>query len=111
MARKLIRNATILTVDPKIGDFHRGDILIDGTKIKEIAPSIQADDAEIIDGTNKIAIPGFIDTHRHTWESLLRNTGPDWTLAQYFTGVRVVMGGLYTPEDNHIGNLLGALDS
>src|SRR5215207_214855 len=91
MARTLIRNATIITVDAKIGDLYRGDILIDGT--------------------NRIAIPGFIDTHRHTWEALLRNTGPDWTLAQYFTGVRVVMGGLYTPEDNYIGNLLGALDS
>jgi 5-methylthioadenosine/S-adenosylhomocysteine deaminase len=111
MTKTLIRDATIISVDPEIGDLHRGDILIDGTKIAAIAPSISADDAEIVDGTNKIAIPGFIDTHRHTWESLLRNTGPDWTLAQYFTGVRVVMGGLYTPEDNYIGNLLGALDS
>jgi cytosine/adenosine deaminase-related metal-dependent hydrolase len=111
MARKLIKNATILTVDPKIGDLTRGDILIDGTKIKEIAPSIKADDAEVIDATNMIAVPGFIDTHRHTWEALLRNAGPDWTLAQYFTGVRVVMGGLYTAEDNYVGNLLGALDS
>ena len=111
MARTLIKNATIISVDPKVGDLHRGDILIDGTKIAAIAPSIPAGDAEVIDATNMIAIPGFIDTHRHTWEALLRNTGPDWTLAQYFTGVRVVMGGLYTPEDNYIGNLLGALDS
>src|ERR1700681_4697916 len=88
-ARVLIRNATIISVDPKIGDLHRGEILIED---------------------NMIAIPGFIDTHRHTWESLLRATGPDWSLAQYFTGVRVVMGGLYTPEDNYIANLLGALE-
>ena len=93
MARTLIRNATIISVDPTIGDLHRGDILIDGTKIAAVAPSIHADGAEIIDGTNKIAVPGFIDTHRHTWESLLRAAGPDWSLAQYFTGVRVVMGG------------------
>ncbi len=111
MARTLIRNATIISVDPKVGDFHRGDILIDGSKIVEVAASISADDAEVIDGTNKIAVPGFVDTHRHTWESLLRATGADWTLAQYFTGVRVVMGGLYTPDDNYVGNLLGALDA
>jgi 5-methylthioadenosine/S-adenosylhomocysteine deaminase len=111
MARTLIRNATILSVDPNVGDFQRGDILLEGSKIAAIAPSIQADDAEIVDATNRIAIPGFVDTHRHTWESLLRATGPDWSLAQYFTGVRVVMGGLYTPEDNYIANLLGALDA
>ena len=41
----------------------------------------------------------------------MRATGPDWSLAQYFTGVRVVMGGLYTPDDNYVANLLGALDA
>ncbi|MBV9702670.1 MAG: amidohydrolase family protein [Methylobacteriaceae bacterium] len=111
MVRTLIRNATIISVDPDVGDLRRGDILIDGSKIAAIAPSIEADDAEIIEAANRIAIPGFIDTHRHTWESLLRATGPDWSLAQYFTGVRVVMGGLYTPEDNYVANLLGALDA
>src|SRR5271165_3294858 len=111
MARTLIRNATIISVDPKIGDLRRGDILIEGSKIAAIAPTVAAGDAEIVDGTNKIAIPGFIDSHRHTWESLLRGTGADWTLAQYFTAVRKVMGGLYTPDDNYVGNLLGALDA
>ncbi len=111
MARTLIKNATIISVDPKIGDLNTGDILIDRTKIASIAPSIDAEDAEIVDATNCIAVPGFVDTHRHTWESLLRGTGADWSLAQYFTGVRVVMGGLYTPEDNYVANLLGALDA
>ena len=111
MNRKLIRNATIISMDPDIGDILSGDILIEGSKIVKIGKSISADDAEVIDATNCIAIPGFVDTHRHTWESLLRNTGPDWSLAQYFTGVRFVMGGLYTPENMHVANLLGALDS
>jgi 5-methylthioadenosine/S-adenosylhomocysteine deaminase len=109
--RTLIRGATIISVDPKVGDLRCGDILIEGSKIAAIAPSITADDAEIVEAAEMIAIPGFVDSHRHTWESLLRATGPDWSLAQYFTGVRVVMGGLYTPEDNYIANLLGALDA
>jgi cytosine/adenosine deaminase-related metal-dependent hydrolase len=111
MARTLIRNATVISVDPEIGDLHRGDILIEGTKIAAVAPGVQADGAEIIDAANKMAIPGFIDTHRHTWESLLRAAGPDWSLGQYFTGVRVVMGGLYTPDDNYVANLLGAYEA
>jgi cytosine/adenosine deaminase-related metal-dependent hydrolase len=111
MARTLIRNATVLTVDPKIGDLHRGDILIDGAKIAAIGPNLTADGAELIDATDKIAIPGFIDSHRHTWQALLRAAGPDWSLGQYFTGVRVVMGGLYTAEDNYVANLLGAYEA
>ena len=111
MVRTLIRNATVITVDPRLGDINRGDILIEGSKIAAVGPNLEAGGAEVIDATNKIAIPGFVDTHRHTWESLLRAAGPDWSLGQYFTGVRVVMGGLYTPEDNYVANLLGAYEA
>ncbi len=58
-----------------------------------------------------IVIPGFIDTHRHTWQCLLRNAAVDWTLPQYFAGVRGVMGELYTPDDMHVANHLGALEA
>ena len=44
MKRILIQGATILTLDPKIGDL-RGDILIEGARIVAIAPSIPAEDA------------------------------------------------------------------
>ena len=82
MARTLIRNATVISLDPKIGDLTRGDILIEGSKIAAIGPGLKADGAEVIDAINKIAVPGFIDTHRHTWEALLRAAGPDWSLGQ-----------------------------
>ena len=49
MARTLIRQATIISVDPKVGDLRRGDILIDGSRIAAIAPKIEAGDAEVID--------------------------------------------------------------
>lgn len=68
MERTIIKNATIISVDPKIGDLHRGDILIEGSKIASVGPSIAATGATVVDGTDRIAIPGFIDTHRHTWE-------------------------------------------
>lgn len=109
MSRKLIRNAHIITIDPKLGVIPRGDILIEGSKIAAIGVDLAVSDAEIIDGAGRIAIPGFVDTHRHTWQALLRATGADWTLAQYFAGVRGVMGDLYTPDDMKIGNHLGAI--
>ena len=109
MKRTHIKNATIISVDPDIGNILGGDILIEGSKIVKIGKHILADETEIIDATNCIAIPGFVDTHRHTWEALLRNAGPDWSLAQYLTAVRTIMGDIYTPEDMYVGNLLGAL--
>lgn len=110
MKRILIHGATILTLDPKIGDL-RGDILIEGSRIVAVSPSIPAEDAETIPAQRMIALPGFVDSHRHTWQSLLRGAAIDWTLAQYFAGIRGVMGRLYTPDDMYVANHIGALEA
>lgn len=99
MQRTLIRNATIITMDPKIGDLRGGDILLDGKRIAEVKRDIGPVDANIIDGADMIVIPGFVDSHRHTWQCRLRCAAVDWSLAQYFAGVRGVMGGLYTADE------------
>ena len=111
MPTTLITNATILSVDPTIGEIHKGDILVRDDKIVAVAPAIEATADETIDAGGMIAIPGFVDTHRHTWQSLLRSTGADWTLAQYFAGVRGVMGDLYSADDMYVANQLGALEA
>ncbi|GAN78455.1 amidohydrolase family protein [Acidisphaera rubrifaciens] len=111
MRRTVIRNAMIVSMDAKIGDFHDADLLIDGEKIAEVRPNIGPVDAQEIDGRGMIVIPGFIDTHRHTWQCMLRNAAADWTLAQYFGGVRGVMGELYTPDDMYLANYVGALEA
>ena len=111
MRRTIIRNATVISMDGQTGDYPAADILIDGSSIAAIGPGLGEIDAESIDATGMIAIPGFIDTHRHTWQSLLRNTAADWSLAQYFAGVRGVMGRLYTADDMYIANYMGALEA
>jgi 5-methylthioadenosine/S-adenosylhomocysteine deaminase len=112
MQRTLIRNATIITMDPKIGDLRGGNILLDGKRIAEVRRDIgPVDDAMVIDGTGMIVIPGFVDSHRHTWQCLLRSAAVDWSLAQYFAGVRGVMGNLYTADDMYIANYAGALEA
>lgn len=108
---KLIRNATVLTMDPKIGDVFNCDILIVEDRITEVRPNISVEGAEIIDGSSHIVLPGFIDTHRHVWQAALRNLGSDWTLGHYFTGIHFGLSTLYRPEDTYAGNLLGTLEA
>lgn len=111
MNRILIRHATILSLDPAVGDMPRGDILIEGERIAAVAPSLEVGDADVIEADGMIALPGFVDSHRHTWQSLLRGTAADWTLAQYFSGIRGVMGKRYRPDDMYVANHLGALEA
>lgn len=111
MVRTIIRNAIVLSMDPQIGEHLDADVLIDGTKIAAVGPNLGPVDGIEIDGRGSIVMPGFVDTHRHTWQCLMRNAAADWSLAQYFGGVRGVMGGLYTADDMYVANYIGALEA
>src|SRR5207249_8663521 len=63
--RILLRGGVVLSLDPKVGDFEKADVLIDGNKIVEIGPTVSAGDAEIVDCSGTIVMPGFITTHHH----------------------------------------------
>lgn len=59
-----------------------------------------------------IVLPGFVDTHRHLWESLMGGIGTDWTLDTYFQTLYLRgLGSHLRPEDAYIANLLGALQA
>jgi cytosine/adenosine deaminase-related metal-dependent hydrolase len=109
--RRIIKGACVITMDPDIGILERGDILIEGEKILEVAPDLDVEDAELIDGTGTIAIPGLIDTHRHLSHTQLRTTGADDTNFTYM--MNFVLGYLaaYRAEDVFIGTLAGALEA
>jgi len=107
--RLLIRGGWVLTLDPALGDFVTGDVLVDGTRISAVGPKIDVgDDTAVIDAQGMVVAPGLVDTHRHLWQGQLRNVLPDGTLEEYF---RRITGGLrprYRPDDVYAGNLLSA---
>jgi 5-methylthioadenosine/S-adenosylhomocysteine deaminase len=105
----LIRGGTVLSVDPSVGDLPRGDVLIEDDTIVAVQPEISAD-AETIDATGFIVIPGFVDTHRHTWEAAIRGSAPNATLDDYFVEILDTFAPLYRPEDVYASNLAGALE-
>ncbi|MGH7691734.1 MAG: amidohydrolase family protein [Candidatus Dormibacteria bacterium] len=112
--RRLIRGGWVLTLDDRLGELQHGDVLVEGSQIVAVGRNLPADDAEVIAAEGSIVLPGFVDTHRHTWQSLARAAGVDWTLAAYFQAVRGMLGENYRPQDLYVANLLGiveALDS
>ena len=105
----LIKGGQVLSMDREIGDLPKGDILIEDGRITAVQPEISAD-AEIVDATGMIVIPGFVDTHRHTWEAAIRNCAPNATLDDYFVEVLDTFAPLYRPEDVYASNLAGSLE-
>ena len=71
----LIKNALLIaTMNDRFDEYSGGHILIEDGLIKSIGPKtldIQADN--IIDATNMVVTPGFINTHHHLYQTLTRN--------------------------------------
>lgn len=112
MTRKLlVRGATVVTMDEALGDLVTGDVLVVDDRIEAVAPHISADDCEVLDAGGAIVSPGFVDTHRHTWQTQLRGVAADWTLYDYVVRMRMVFGSVYEPDDAYLGNYAGALEA
>lgn len=107
----LLKGGVVISVDPTIGQLDRGDVLVDDGRIVEVAPEIDAPHAEIIDATDHLVLPGFVDTHRHTWQAPVRHLGSDWSLSQYLVGIHFGLSRHFRPEDTYAGNFLGALEA
>ena len=111
-ARTLLRGGTIITAAEPGEVLTDTDILIgaDGT-IEAVGRGLDAGDAEVIDVAGRIVHPGFVDTHRHTWQSVVRNLGSDWSLTEYLAGLHTGLSKHFRPEDTYTGNYLGALEA
>ena len=116
--RTLIKGGVILSMDDRVGNFARGDVLIDGSKIAEVASSIDAPDAAVIDASGHIVTPGFIDTHHHQFETALRgfladailiNDGRPESTHNYYEYVLQKLSMGYRPEDVYINELFGGI--
>ncbi len=115
--RTLIKGGTVLSMDERVGNFAVGDVLVEGSKIVEIAASIHAPDAAVIDASGHIVMPGFIDAHHHQFETALRsfladgiliNDGRPESAHNYYGSILQKLAMVYRPQDVYINELFGA---
>src|SRR5215467_2161243 len=80
--RILLKGGVVLTLDRQVGDFVQADVLIEDGKIAAVGPNIaaSAEAAVVIDAANYILIPGFVDTHSHSYQGILRGIMPNGAL-------------------------------
>ncbi len=108
MTRTLLRDGCVLTLSTKTPNFVRADLLIEDDRIDEVGPGLRARDAELVDATDTIVMPGFVDTHRHAWRSLFRNLGepgPGWR----GPAPTSAPSDRYRPDDVYAATLIGLL--
>src|SRR5882762_10215766 len=79
----LIRGGSVITCDQALGTFERADILVEDGLIVRIAPSVDATDAEVLNASGQVVMPGLIDTHRHVTDAVFSGCGCDLTFLDY----------------------------
>lgn len=112
---KLLSGGTIIAYDQDtkhLRVIRSGSVLIERDRITSVfdtaSPSGIPSDTDVVDCTDKIITPGFIDTHRHGWQTVLKTTALDTTLACYaFRYSALVAAPLFTPQDLYISQLTG----
>ena len=105
-----IRNARL--VSPGVAALPAvADLVVEDGKIADIGVDLAVGSAEVIEADGMILAPGFVDTHRHVWQTQLRTVATDWSLLDYIAQIRMVYSTLYTAEDVYLGNYIGALEA
>jgi cytosine/adenosine deaminase-related metal-dependent hydrolase len=97
----VVRGAQVLSMDPAVGDFARGDVHVRDGAIAAVAASVPAPGAEVIDGAGMICMPGFVDTHWHLWTSCLRPLVSNDDSRRTYFPVTSRLGPHYTAEDSY----------
>jgi len=109
--RTLIKNARLITMDPKLGVVDQGDILIEDDRILEVGDNLDAELATVIDASNTIAIPGLVNTHIHVWQSAVKGLAGDQTFYYYLENVLSKLGAAFSADELYLANLVGSLEA
>lgn len=110
MSRLLLRGGLVIDTEPTVVVHRDTDVLIEDGRIAAVGRGLAITDAEVIDASDRIVLPGFVDTHRHLWETAMRGIAADVGLGWYLETVLGGYGARYRPEDVAAGNLAGALE-
>jgi 5-methylthioadenosine/S-adenosylhomocysteine deaminase len=124
--RYVIKGGSVMTMDG--GEYAQADVVVEGNKIVAVGPGAGTGvSGHVIDATERIVMPGFIDTHHHQFETALRSFLADGVLIldgnsapgpnglpgegafAYYTSILLGFAPVYRPEDVYISELFGGL--
>ncbi|QKX64659.1 uncharacterized protein TRUGW13939_11835 [Talaromyces rugulosus] len=114
MPKYLIKGGNVLQFDhEKTSSFPKLDILVEDNIIAKIGPDLSTEGAgtEVIDASDYIVSPGFIDGHRHVFQAQLRTTVADHPFLDYCAHLLQGRMTFLTPDDMYLAQLSGATEA
>ena len=97
MPTYLIHGGHVLSMDGDVGDHPCGDVLVHDGVIVAVGEDLDAGDADVIDASRMVVLPGFVEVHWHMWNSIWRGLSHD--APSYFALHR--LAEFFTPADHY----------
>jgi len=108
----LLDNISIIPMTGENFVIEKGYLVVEDNLIKEVGegkPSGSGYD-KVIDGTNKVVIPGLINTHTHAAMTLLRGYADDLPLMEWLETKIWPLEAKLTSEDIYWGTMLAIIE-
>ena len=115
MIDHLLKNGIIVTVNPDREVLFHGAVAVQGNKIVDVGESaaLEAkypDAAQVTDLEGKIVFPGFVNTHNHLFQTLLKGLGDDMVLKDWLETMTFPAATNLTREDCYLAAMLGCME-
>lgn len=112
--RTVITGGPVITMDSEQGDLPDGAVLVEDGAIAAVvgdAADLEHVDAARIETDGGYILPGMVDSHRHTWMSLMRGMSADQSLMQFLATTFYGIGSIFEPDDARAATTVGAIEA
>jgi 5-methylthioadenosine/S-adenosylhomocysteine deaminase len=114
VARTLIRDGYVVTVDPDRNVYPGGFAVIDGTDITGVGPDNAAPVTDgfddVIDARGCLVLPGLINMHQHHWYTLFKGLADGYLLEDWVTNFLLPLSAQLTPDAMRVSSYVAGLE-
>jgi len=107
---KVIKNGTVITMSPSREKIENIDIVIEDDKIIGLEKNYDGMSDEVIDATDKVVLPGLINSHTHLGMSYFRATNDNLDLQDWLNNKIWPIEDNMDEDDVYYGSLLSCIE-
>lgn len=111
----VLHGATVITMDPERRVLADGAVAVQDDRIVAVGPTTQVlevtPQADRLDCSGQVVIPGLVNTHTHLFQTLLKGLGDDLVLQDWFLQMTGPSAAQLTPDDVLAAARHGAVES
>ena len=117
MTEIFVKNGFVLTMRGEgVGMIEDGAVAVEGNRIVGVGETRELEKVHggaerVFDARGKAVLPGFVDAHVHTSNTLIRGEGQDVPEIEWMLKTQAPFGPHYKPGDRLLGSALGVLEA